>query len=80
MSDTAVGYGGAMGAATVQPLAKPLTAKDRCDRCGAQAYVKATLKSGFELLFCAHHWREHGAKVREDGARVQDESGRLAAK
>lgn len=28
-----------------------LTAADRCDRCGAQAYVR--LDNG--LLFCAHH-------------------------
>lgn len=32
----------------------PLTASDRCDSCGAQAYVRATLQFG-ELLFCLHH-------------------------
>ena len=37
-----------------------LTALDRCDSCGAQAYVKVTMASG-ELLFCAHH----GAKFKE---------------
>lgn len=32
----------------------------RCDkgRCGAQAYVKTTFKSGLYLLWCAHHVRE----------------------
>jgi hypothetical protein len=37
-----------------------LTALDRCDRCGARAYHKAT-KAGepSELLFCKHHHREH---------------------
>ena len=34
-----------------------LTAMDRCDRCGAQAFYRAVLVSG-ELLFCAHHGRE----------------------
>lgn len=36
-----------------------LTALDRCDRCGAQAYHVAT-KPGAksELLFCNHHERE----------------------
>ena len=37
-----------------------LSAADRCDRCGAQAYLKVELQSGGELLFCAHHAREHG--------------------
>ncbi|MGI8665383.1 MAG: DUF7455 domain-containing protein, partial [Jatrophihabitans sp.] len=32
----------------------PLTAVDRCDRCGAQAYVRVTLPAGSELMFCAH--------------------------
>ena len=36
-----------------------LTTADRCDRCGAQAYVRITLRNGGELLFCAHHARAH---------------------
>lgn len=32
-----------------------LDATDRCDRCGAQAYVKVIGKTG-ELLFCGHHY------------------------
>lgn len=32
-----------------------LTANDRCDVCGAQAYVKTVGVSG-ELLFCGHHY------------------------
>ena len=35
-----------------------LTALDRCDRCGAQAYVVTTHEAG-ELMFCAHHFAEH---------------------
>ena len=35
-----------------------LTAVDRCDRCGAQAYVRATLLNGGELLFCGHQDRK----------------------
>ena len=35
-----------------------LTALDRCDRCGAQALVRAVLPHG-ELLFCGHHARQH---------------------
>jgi hypothetical protein len=60
------------------PSAAPLTAVDRCDRCGAQAYLRVQLKSGGELLFCAHHAREHSEKLREVAEHVQDETGRLA--
>ena len=54
-----------------------LTALDRCDRCGAQAYVRAMLMSGGELLFCAHHGRAHETKLREVAAAITDESERL---
>lgn len=30
----------------------PLT--ERCDRCGAQAWVEVELESGSKLLFCSH--------------------------
>ena len=54
-----------------------LTAADRCDRCGAQAHVRVTLVSGGELLFCAHHAREHLPKLRQVAADIQDETSRL---
>ncbi len=57
--------------------AEPLTAVDRCDRCGAQAYVRVTLPVGGELLFCAHHGREYAPKLRALDARILDESERL---
>jgi hypothetical protein len=55
-----------------------LTAADRCDRCGAQAYVRATLPSGSDLLFCAHHWRDNSDALRAAAAEIQDELDRLA--
>lgn len=58
-------------------LAPTLTAADRCDRCGAQAYVRATLHVGGELLFCAHHAREHDEKLREVAVSVTDETHKL---
>ena len=60
------------------PSAAPLTAVDRCDRCGAQAYLRVLLQSGGELLFCAHHAREHGDKLREIASHVQDETDKLS--
>ena len=59
------------------PTQAVLTAGDRCDRCGAQAYLRVELQTGGELLFCAHHAREHGDKLREVAATVQDETHKL---
>ena len=55
-----------------------LSAVDRCDRCGAQAYLRVELSAGGELLFCAHHAREHGDKLREIASHVQDETDKLS--
>ncbi len=57
----------------------PLTAADRCDRCGAQAYLRVELQSGGELLFCAHHAREHGDKLKQVAIAVHDETHKLAS-
>ena len=57
--------------------ARELTTSDRCDRCGAQAYVRAVIGSGSELLFCAHHWHENETRLREVAISIQDESDRL---
>jgi hypothetical protein len=54
-----------------------LTAADRCDRCGAQAYLRVELQNGGDLLFCAHHAREHGDKLREVASHVHDETHKL---
>lgn len=54
-----------------------LTTADRCDRCGAQAYLRVTLASGGELLFCAHHARKHQDKLKQVALRIQDETHRI---
>lgn len=56
---------------------KPLSVADRCDSCGAQAYVRAVLVGGGDLLFCAHHGRKHAEALRARGADIQDETDRL---
>lgn len=58
----------------------PLDVLDRCDRCGAQAYVRVTLGASGELLFCGHHARQHEDKLRELSADIHDETDRLLAK
>lgn len=55
----------------------PLRAADRCDRCGAQAYIRALLPDGGELLFCVHHGRKHTTALKSRGAALVDESDRL---
>jgi len=42
---------------TKEEVKKVLKISDRCDRCGAQAFVLATGVSG-ELLFCGHHYNK----------------------
>ena len=55
-----------------------LTALDRCDACGAQAYIRVVVASG-ELLFCAHHGRKHQEKLSQIAHSWHDESSRLLA-
>jgi hypothetical protein len=55
-----------------------LNASDRCDRCGAQAYVRVTLANGFDLLFCAHHGKEHADKLKQVALKIHDESERIS--
>lgn len=54
-----------------------LNTADRCDRCGAQAYVRATLPGGSELLFCGHHSKEHADKLKQVALKIQDESSKI---
>jgi hypothetical protein len=57
---------------------KPLTALDLCDRCGAQAYVRVVLPTAGELLFCAHHGRQHSDALARVAVEIQDETDRLS--
>jgi hypothetical protein len=51
-----------------------LTATDRCDRCSARAYVVVSVFVAggrhHELLFCAHHYLQHEARLMISGAQV----------
>jgi len=53
-----------------------LTAFDRCDSCGAQAYIRVTLASG-DLLFCAHHGAKFKEKLSATALEWHDESSKL---
>ena len=59
-------------------VTETLTAADRCDRCGAQAYLRVTLNSGGELLFCGHHGKAHSDKLRQVALKIQDETSKMS--
>jgi hypothetical protein len=40
-----------------------LTASDRCDICGAQAFIRVKLENG-ELMFCGHHGNANKEKLQ----------------
>jgi hypothetical protein len=76
------------------PGVAPLTHTDRCDApavvgtpkgrtgrgaCRAQGFVRAVLPSGNDLVFCAHHGREHEAALVAAGATIRDETDVLHA-
>lgn len=63
--------------ATLAPSAS-LSAHDRCDRCGAQAYVRVVLPGGTDLMFCGHHWHANEDKLRPKAVEVVDETHRLS--
>lgn len=64
-------------AATTDPVTEyRLTAADRCDSCGAAAYIAAEV-NGTELLYCAHHGRKYEEKLRAVATTWHDESIRL---
>jgi hypothetical protein len=54
-----------------------LTAMDRCDRCGAQAYVRVELASTADLIFCGHHARQYEDKLLEIAVVIYDETSLL---
>ncbi len=55
-----------------------LLPSDRCDRCGAQAYVVAVFDGG-HLVFCVHHGRQYAAALQATAILVHDESDQLLA-
>jgi hypothetical protein len=66
-----------MDVMTTTTAAPPLSPAERCDRCGARAIVRAVLPGGGDLLFCAHHGREHAAKLREVAVEIHDDTNAL---
>ena len=53
---------------------RPIAVTECCDKCGAQAMVRATLANG-ELYFCGHHARKTGNKLVLNSLQVFDPNG-----
>ena len=60
---------------------------DRCDRCGAQAFARATIRHDVagastltEFMFCGHHFAEHEATLYLVAVRVVDERAHINLK
>lgn len=53
---------------------EPISISERCDKCGAQAKVRATLSNG-ELYFCGHHARQTGNTLVLKSLQVYDPEG-----
>jgi hypothetical protein len=68
----------APGSTAVDELASAheLTASDRCDSCGAQAYIRVSIGDS-ELLFCPPHGKKHQDKLAANATVWHDESARL---
>jgi hypothetical protein len=56
--------------ATAAASARELTRGDRCDSCGAEAFVLVTMSNGLELFFCGHHFSKNEAGLAAQGAAV----------
>jgi len=64
-----------------RPLSDTLNNADRCDQCGAQAFVWVNMpdsKAG--LLFCGHHYARNEAGLRGVAIDIVDERYKINAK
>ncbi len=55
---------------------RELTAVDRCDACGARAWVRAVMPAS-DLLFCAHHAQKHLPALRQSALYIQDDRAQM---
>lgn len=56
-----------------------LTASDRCDACGAQAFVYVKGLSG-ELYFCGHHYSKNEKELSSWAFTIFDQRDRINQK
>ncbi len=65
----------------IRPVSDRLSHADRCDACGAQAFVWATMPNAKEgLRYCSHHFNKYEAKLREYAIDIVDERYKINQK
>jgi hypothetical protein len=62
---------------TTTATAPPVSPSERCDRCGARAVIRAMLPGGSDLVFCAHHGRQHAKELQAVAVAISDDEGVL---
>lgn len=71
----------AEAATDARPLSDVLSNADRCDSCGAQAFVWVNMpdsKAG--LLWCGHHFAKYEVNLRKVAIEVYDERYKINVK
>lgn len=64
-----------------RPLSDVLTHADRCDACGAQAFIWVNMpNSKAGLLYCGHHFNKYEPKLREYAIEIFDERYKINLK
>jgi hypothetical protein len=58
-------------AQVIEVIEKGMRTDQRCDRCGAQAYVEVAFKQ-HDLLFCAHHYEFHQDEIQKVSVLIAD--------
>ncbi len=67
--------------AEARPLSNTLNNQDRCDACGAQAFIWVQMPNATAgLLYCVHHFNKYEAKLREVAIDVVDERYKINVK
>jgi hypothetical protein len=64
---------------TLAEKSKQLKISDRCDRCGAQAFVLVKMVAG-QLMFCGHHYNKHQKSLDKMAFEIVDERGSINSK
>lgn len=64
---------------TMMKSERQIKVSDRCDRCGAQAFVLVKLVAGV-LQFCSHHYNQHAESLNKMAFEIVDERNHINAK
>lgn len=59
----------------------PMNSRDKCDRCGSQAFSRASILTDtgktVDLVFCGHHFHLYHPGLTTIALFIQDETARI---